>query len=255
MQLFHSDADYNAFVRLLDTTLRETPCGLLAFCVMPTHWHIVLRPSEPEQLSRWLHRLTVSHTMRWHRAHQSVGTGPIYQGRFKSFPIASDSHLRTVCRYVERTPLRAGLVTRAEEWTWSSLWHRLHPGTFNSLGEWPVARPSNWTAHVNNPQTETELKAIRKSLETGGPYGLAPCGIERDGSAGAERIERDGSAGAEGPSATPRPLCGPWTRPACAAGPSRSTPLARPCPRLARECPLPQPRGFSLSTALGDGLI
>ena len=201
MQLFHSDADYNAFVRLLDTTLRETPCGLLAFCVMPTHWHIVLRPSEPEQLSRWLHRLTVSHTMRWHRAHQSVGTGPIYQGRFKSFPIASDSHLLTVCRYVERNPLRAGLVTRAEEWTWSSLWHRLHPGTFNSLGEWPVARPSNWTAHVNNPQTETELKAIRKSLETGGPYGLAPCGIERDGSAGAERIERDGSAGAEGPSA------------------------------------------------------
>jgi putative transposase len=50
--------------------------------------------------------------------------GHVYQGRFKSFPIAADEHLLAVLRYVERNPLRAGLVTRAEEWRWGSLYRR-----------------------------------------------------------------------------------------------------------------------------------
>jgi hypothetical protein len=55
---------------------------------------------------------------------RGTGTGPLYQGRFKSFPVQQDEHLLTVCRYVERNPLRAGLVSRAEEWRWSSLSYR-----------------------------------------------------------------------------------------------------------------------------------
>jgi hypothetical protein len=64
------------------------------------------------EFMRWL---TVTHTQRWHAAHRTGGTGPLYQERFKSFPIEEDDHLWTVLRYAERNALRAGLVERAEE--------------------------------------------------------------------------------------------------------------------------------------------
>jgi hypothetical protein len=80
------------------------------------------------RLSAFMNWLTLTHTQRWRHAHHTVGYGPLYQGRFKSFPIQRDEHLLSVCRYVERNPLRAGIVERAEDWRWSSLWHRLNPG-------------------------------------------------------------------------------------------------------------------------------
>ena len=64
--------------------------------------------------------LTLTHTQRWHAHYHSAGTGHLYQGRFKSFPVQEDDHYFTVCRYVERNPLRANLVKRAEDWQWSS---------------------------------------------------------------------------------------------------------------------------------------
>src|SRR5208283_5511707 len=73
------------------------------------------------QVSEFLRWLTVTHTQRWHAQRQTSGTGHLYQGRFKSFPVESDEHLYTVLRYVERNPVRANLVERAEDWRWSSL--------------------------------------------------------------------------------------------------------------------------------------
>ncbi len=66
----------------------------------------------------------MTHTQRWHPHHHTAGSGHLYQGRFKSFPIEQDEHFYTVARYVERNPLRAGLVERAEAWRHGSLWLR-----------------------------------------------------------------------------------------------------------------------------------
>ena len=81
---------------------------------MPNHWHFVLWPQGDGDLSEFMRWLTVTHTQRWHAAHHTAGTGPLYQGRFKSFPIQADDHLLTVLRYVERNALRANLVERAD---------------------------------------------------------------------------------------------------------------------------------------------
>ena len=113
----------------------------------------------------------MTHTQRWHAHHHTVGTGPLYQGRFKSFPVQEDDHLLTVCRYVERNPLRAGLVPQAETWRWSSLWHRVHASDQLLLDGWPVAVPKQWVEHVNRPETEAELEAVRRALVRGAPYG------------------------------------------------------------------------------------
>jgi hypothetical protein len=86
---------------------------LLAYCLMPNHFHLLVWPRADGDLSQFLRWLTVTHTQRWHAHHRTAGTGHLYQGRFKSFPVQSDEHFLTVCRYVERNALRANLVGRA----------------------------------------------------------------------------------------------------------------------------------------------
>ena len=121
---------------------------------MPNHFHLVLWPHEDGDLSRWMQWLLTTHVRRYHRHYR--GSGHVWQGRFKAFPIEEDEHLLTVLRYVERNPLRAKLVRRAENWRWSSLTRRdewLHPG--------PVERGEGWIEWVNKPQTEAEEQSLR----------------------------------------------------------------------------------------------
>jgi putative transposase len=140
---------------------------------MPNHWHLVLWPERDGELSRFLHWVTMPHTQRWHAHRHTTGTGPLYQGRFKSFPVQADEHLLTVCRYVERIPLRAGLVRRAERWRWSSLWHRTHGALPGWLHAWPLPAPAGWLEYVNAAGTEAELEALRRSVARGAPFGTA----------------------------------------------------------------------------------
>jgi putative transposase len=171
--LFRKAGDYAAFEQVLRQAKDWQPMRLLAYCVMPNHWHLVLWPRHDGDLSEFLRWLTVTHTQRWHAHHHTSGTGPLYQGRFKSFPIQADDHLVAVCRYVERNPLRAGLVEEVETWRWSSLWQRTQPSAAPLLDAWPVPCPKDWLDQVRRPQTEAELEALARSLKRGAPYGEA----------------------------------------------------------------------------------
>ncbi len=173
MQIFRKDADYAAFEQAIVEVRERVPMRLLAWCLMPNHWHLVLWPRDDGDLSDYLRLLTLTHTQRWHAAHRTVGTGHLYQGRFKSFLVETDDHLLTVCRYVERNALRARLVRRAEHWRWGSLWHyrRQAKDKQRLLSEWPVTRPRHWVGYVNRPQTAAELNALRRCVNRGTPYG------------------------------------------------------------------------------------
>ena len=124
LALFEKEGDYEAFERVLSEALLEHPTRLLGYCIMPNHWHLVLWPRKEGELTEFLRWLTHTHVMRWHAHFGTSRTGHLYQGRFKAFPIQTDDQLYTVLRYVERNPLRAELVDRAENWRWSSLWRR-----------------------------------------------------------------------------------------------------------------------------------
>jgi len=86
-RIFRTARDYEAFERVLREAKERLPMRLLAWCVMPNHWHLVLWPRGDGDLSEFMRWLSVTHTQRWHAAHHTSGTGPLYQGRFKSFPI------------------------------------------------------------------------------------------------------------------------------------------------------------------------
>ena len=165
--IFHKDGDYTAFERVLRQAKDKVTIRLLAYSLMPNHFHLVLWPRHDGELSDFLHWLTLTHTMRWHAHYHSSGTGPLYQGRFKSFPIQEDDHLFTVCRYVERNPLRAQLVPRAEAWPWSSLARRAEGRGLDLLDGWPLPVPLDWRERVNGIETASDLAALRRSVRRG----------------------------------------------------------------------------------------
>lgn len=172
LPLFKKERDYEAFLQVIDEARERHPIRILGYCIMPNHWHFVLWPKGDRDMTDFLRWLTHTHTMRWHAQHHTVGTGPLYQGRFKAFPIQQDDHLYSVLRYAERNALRAGLVKKAADWRWSSLAHRLNEWEPKSrLSAWPVRRPRDWAAYVKKPQTEAELKLLRRSTNRGRPYG------------------------------------------------------------------------------------
>jgi REP-associated tyrosine transposase len=173
--LFKKEADFAAFEAIIAEALERVPLRILGYVVMGNHWHFVVWPrrDEGEAVSEFFRWLTVTHAQRWHAHHGTSGTGHVYQGRFKSFPVATDEHLLSVLRYVERNPLRAGLVRRAEKWRWGSLYRRVS-GEKESprlLTAPPVALGAAWAGEVNAPQSEAELAAIRRCANRGQPYG------------------------------------------------------------------------------------
>ena len=169
--LFEAPADYAAFERILREAVNRFAISLFAYCLMPNHWHLVVRPDVDRALARTMHWVTTTHARRWQSARGLDGHGAVYQGRYKAIPIECDRHFLWVCRYVERNALRANLVARAEEWEWSSAQRVADRGVPSFLARWPVARPEGWLDQVNEPQTEAELRSFRRSMREGQPFG------------------------------------------------------------------------------------
>jgi putative transposase len=168
--LFETAEDYAAFEAVLSAAIERHRVSLFAYCVMPNHWHLLLSPNVDGALSRFMHWLTTTHARRWQIYQGLEGQGAVYQGRFKAIPIGDDHHFLWVCRYIERNPLRATLVHRSENWPWSSLSRRLKQES-SFLTEWPMPCPDEWSAVVDQPQTEAELTAFKEAMARGEPFG------------------------------------------------------------------------------------
>ena len=171
MRLFHKPEDYAAFERVLAEGLERYPVELLTYCIMPNHWHLVVRPKTNEALGRWLGWVGVTHVRRHHQHYHRRGGGHLYQGRFKSFPVETDQHFLTLCRYVEANPRRAKLVDRAETWRWGGLWRRQERAADLPLCPWPLRRPSDWVARVNQALPRATVKKLRECVQRGRPWG------------------------------------------------------------------------------------
>jgi REP-associated tyrosine transposase len=175
MRILTKPGDYAAFQQIMLEAHEKHPVRILGYCLMPTHWHLVVWPRQDGELSRFMHWLTMTHTLRWRHYRGLVGLGPLYQGRFKAFPIQTDSHLLAVLRYVERNAMRANLVARAQDWRHSSLYDRLHAASPMQamLHEWPIEMPRRYVDLVNRPQSALEEEAMLTSIKRGRPFGDA----------------------------------------------------------------------------------
>lgn len=175
--VFHKAGDYLAFIEALAKLKERRPFELFGFCLLNNHFHLLIRPLETS-ISRLVQSLLVSHTQRYHKHHRSGGH--VWQGRFKSPVVQDDEHALTVLRYIEANPLRARLVADAGEYRWSS--YRVHGlgeasglitplVPYEELGNSLAMRQRKWKEKVHRPMQEALAAAVRRSVETGLPYG------------------------------------------------------------------------------------
>lgn len=167
--VFQQPADYGAFLRLMGHAQERIRLDIIAACLMPNHFHLIVSLRHDRDLSRWMHWLLTTHSHRYHLGHET--TGRVWQGRFKAFRIQEDHHLLTVMRYVERNALRAGIVERAEDWQWGSLAWRQRQELRPWLAAPPVVLPFDWATYVNQPQTPMEVDTLRACVNQQRPFG------------------------------------------------------------------------------------
>jgi putative transposase len=167
LTLFETPADYRLLDQLLADAVRRFPVLLLAFCIMPNHWHLVVLPLEDGALSLCMKWLTATHAQRWRRSRGNQGRGAVYQGRFKAIAVQHDRYFLTLCRYVERNPARARLVGRCEDWRWSSA--AVSPGEQErpALSAWPITKPADWLERLNTPEAPRSLECVRAAVRLG----------------------------------------------------------------------------------------
>ncbi len=168
-EVFHEPADYHAFVALMMKAQQHDELPILAACLMPNHFHLVVRPARATSISRWIHWLCTTHVNHYHAKYGT--SGRLWQGPYKACLVQTDLYLLTVMRYVERNALTARLVGRAEDWQWGSLRWRGNAWAPMSLTKPPIDLPTCWPEFVNQPQTAAELAAIRECIDRQKPFG------------------------------------------------------------------------------------
>jgi len=167
--VFHKEKDYSVFLELIKIAKEKFPIKIFAYCLMPNHYHFALMPLQVDHLSKWIHWLTTVHARRYHYHYQT--SGHIWQGRFKNIIVQDDHHLDTVLKYIERNPIRAGLVKSAWNWPWSSYRECQGEKLNDLLDEQPVKLQMGWKEFVTSPIETTELDNLRKCIKQQFPYG------------------------------------------------------------------------------------
>ena len=171
--IFNSDKSYQDFEEILFEAVEKFGMRLIAYVIMPNHFHFVLYPETEGEIKKFMHWLTLTHTQRWHVKTGTTGYGHVYQGRYKSFLVEADSYLWTLLAYVERNPLRAGLVKSLKDWKWSSYYKRSFgvPAQKKLLATKSIAWPENFEQTLALPEEKEKLEMIRNSINRGRPYG------------------------------------------------------------------------------------
>ena len=171
LKIFKKDGDFLAFEQIMAEGFQRFNMRICGYCIMSNHWHLLLWPEHDGELSDFMRWITLTHTQRYHAAHGTTGIGHLYQGRYKSFPVQDESYYLTVMRYIESNPVRAEIVTNAEDWPWSSLAVRQGSESPFDLSEGPVELPSNWSRLVQEEIVEEDLNHLDNSIKRGAPLG------------------------------------------------------------------------------------
>jgi putative transposase len=167
--VFHEEDDYEAFVLGMMRANSQVPMKVLGYCLLPNHFHLLVWTRKDGDLSRWMQWVMTGHVRRYTRIYEAGSN--IWQARFRSFPVQEDDHFLQALRYVERNPLRAGVVDRSQDWEWSSLKASKRSTPAGLLADGPLSKPRNWASIVNRAEPQDEVARLRKSLVSGSPYG------------------------------------------------------------------------------------
>lgn len=114
--IFLDQQDFSKFMKEIDNTKGKYQYGLYAYCLMTNHVHLIMY-DKMDNFSKALQSLTVSYSSYWNKKYEREGH--VFQNRFLSKNVETESYLRTVCRYIHQNPNKAG-IAKTEEYQWSS---------------------------------------------------------------------------------------------------------------------------------------
>ena len=172
-QTFFSEDDYREYLSLLVEWCRRHGVRILAYCLMPNHVHLILVPPSENGLCRAIGEVHRRYTRRVN--FREGWRGHLWQGRFASFAMDQE-YLLSAARYVERNPVKAKLVRRAEDWPWSSAAsHAAGRGDAVAQGDWLTGLTAGWVCSwaefLGGPDDPGLAAAMRRCENTGRPLG------------------------------------------------------------------------------------
>jgi putative transposase len=179
--VFRDDSDRLVYLRLMRDACKAHHTFIWSYTLMDNHVHHVAVPEREDSLGKTVKEAHGEYSKYFNIKYGLAGHA--WQGRFKSFPMEWN-HCRNTIRYVERNPVRAGMVKRAEEYLWSSAAAHccLRDDPLLS-GECPLASEiANWSEWLNEPDDETVCEVIRRHTRIGRPLGSNDflCRLERE---------------------------------------------------------------------------
>jgi REP element-mobilizing transposase RayT len=151
--IFSGKSDYQVFIALLKECSELWNVRISAFCLMPTHYHLLIQTPDAN-LSRCMRHLNGVYTQRYNRSHHC--DGQLFRGRYKSILVDGDSYLLQLVRYIHRNPLRAGLVDTMDNYPWSS-----HIGYVSQSKKWQWLN-RDFILSMLSPDTRKNRKIYRQ---------------------------------------------------------------------------------------------
>jgi len=162
-RLFSTNGDYDRFLHLMLVGKSRYPVRVYGVAIMPNHFHAMVVPEADAALSGYWQWVAGSYASQLRARTNTSGYGHVFQRRFWSDAILGHFHFLSVLRYIEANPREGRLVSRCEEWPWSSVALRMRP-EHPLLDPLPIALPRDWLTILDRPQPVNEVEAIRRAL-------------------------------------------------------------------------------------------
>lgn len=166
MDIFAQPENYRYLLRKVKRLLAELPIALLAYCLMPNHYHFVLRQESEVPISTFMQRLFQSYTQAFNK--QQGRRGPLCEGRFRHVHVDRDEYLVYLCRYVHLNPVEAGLVAQPSDWLYSNYleWIEARAGTLvdRAFVRQYFSTPADYVAFVEDAIPPEKERGLRPYL-------------------------------------------------------------------------------------------
>jgi putative transposase len=176
MSVFQRDADYQVLLALVRTAATNRQVAVHGFVCLATHFHLVVTPGAPQSLGRMMKEVDGRYARYFNRTY--ARTGPLWNGRYRSFVIDTELYWLTCLRYVEQNPVKAGIVTAADSYRWSSYaahafgngvgWLADHP-VYQALGNTAEKRQLAYRRLCSAPLTDDETVLVEEALVRANP--------------------------------------------------------------------------------------
>ena len=158
---FADDHDRMIFLELLRTSAAKRGTQVHGFSLMDNHYHLVVTPGHETALPRTVKHFGEQYVQYFNKRHGRTGT--LWDGRYDGFIIADDRYFFTCLRYVERNPVKAGIVSEPEQYRWSS--YRFH--AFGERSSWLTPHPLYLALGTTQKQRQAAYRALSKMLPDG----------------------------------------------------------------------------------------